>query len=108
MNTVHDKCNIMSDVHIVRNYVIKRLKNVDLGSSQFVKMKSISHVLYRNRYYDIQKCKSKFFYDIYLTKGTSRGNMESIFAREFRFDNNESLWNNVYNKKNKSESHKVM
>ena len=99
MNKVCDTRNIMADIYIIKNYVFKRLKNKDLSLCNYVKIKPLSSILYNNRYYDISKCKSKFFYNIYLSKGTSRGNMESIYAREFKFDNSQLLWKNVYNQK---------
>ena len=41
-------------------------------------------------------CKSNFYYEMLCNKEKSRGNMESVDAREFSFENNKEIWKNVY------------
>ena len=56
-------------------------------------------LLYKNKYHQVIQKRSKFFYDCLKDKATSRGNMETIWARLFDFDNSTSVWTKIYNQK---------
>ena len=81
---------------IIKNYVIKRLRQFDVSVGPFVNIRPITHVLVENKNIALLETKSKMFYDMLVVKAKSRGNMETIYSREFNFDNKLSLWNNIY------------
>ena len=68
----------------------------DTSIAPYVKIKPLNKLFSRIR---SMKCKSIFFYYVLCSKCVSRGNMESIFSREFQFPNKHYIWENVYKQK---------
>ena len=55
--------------------------------------------MFKNKLYCIKGCKSKLFYMILTDKCKSRGNMETIYSKQFIFPNHIILWRNIYSQK---------
>ena len=87
---------IIRDVYVIKNYVLKKIKCKNLQIAPFVKIKSLERITYNNSVYCLKECKSKTFYLMLCNKYMSRGNMESIYSREFSFPNLKSIWKSIY------------
>ena len=98
-NCTENTCNAFKEVFIVKQYILKRLKIIDVSIAPYVKIKPMSYVVYQNRIVQIHGSKSKLFYGMLLNKIKRRGNMETLYSQEFGFENNVSLWKNVYTQK---------
>ena len=96
---ISDKRSVIQEMFIVKNYVINKIKNKDISNAKYVKIRNETKLLYKNKYHRVNQKKSKFFYDCLKNKTTSRGNMETIWARLFGFDNSASVWNKIYKQK---------
>ena len=94
-----EKHNIVQSVYVLKNYVYKKIKGFDLCIAPYVKIRNLTYIVVDNKYVDIKNMKSKMYYNILLKHITSRGNMESIFAREFNFENTVNNWKKVYYQK---------
>ena len=84
---------------IIKNNVIRHLRHFDSSIAKYVKIRTKPYLLYMNRIYIIHDQKSRFFYKILRSKLESRPNMESIHARNFKFENTKSAWQNIYKQK---------
>ena len=98
-NCTNDKRNIVKDIFIIKNYVLKRIKNLDMSIAPFVKIKPMTHVLHENKLYMIKGSKSKLYYQMLMSKCFSKGHMESVYAKEFSFENHISFWRKIYSQK---------
>ena len=94
-----DKTNALQSIFILKNYVLKKIKECDLSLAHAVKIKNLMTIVYLNKRINISSIKSKLYYEIILRKICNKGNMESIFAREFKFKNRTDIWKNVYKQK---------
>ena len=92
---IDNKFDIVKQLFIIKQYVYKRLRGVNLDIAPYVKIKCASHILHENKYFDITTCKSKDFYNMLVKRCQTKGHMESIFSREFGFQGN-CIWHNVY------------
>ena len=81
---------------LCKKYILKRCRNMDLTNASFIKIRFDLKFLFKNKYHIIKDKTSSFFYSILLTKITKRGNMESIYSREFSFENRSELWESIY------------
>ena len=72
---------------------------VDLTIAPFVKIRQQAELLFKNKIFIINDQKSKFFYHILKERSKSRGAMESLYSREFSFENDKILWANIYKQK---------
>lgn len=98
-NCIGDKRNVVQDMYIIKRYVIKKFRHLDLSIANSVSIKPITHVVHKNKLHEIAKAKSKLFYEMLMKNATSRGNMESILSRDFNFDNNIDVWKKIYTQK---------
>ena len=90
---------MIKDAFIVKNYVIKRIIQLDVTIGPFVNIRPLTHILYKKGYIELKICKSNIFYQMLVKKVRQRGNMESIYSNEFSFDNNFTIWKNIYDQK---------
>ena len=95
---IRNKKDIMKQLYIIKNYICKKLDNVDIEIAQYVKINSLTHILQKNQYIKLVDCKTKDFYQMLVVKNQSRGNMESVHAREFAFSGRD-IWCNIYKQK---------
>ena len=93
------RITMIKDAFIVKNYVIKRIIQLDVTIGPFVNIRPLTHILYKKGYIELKICKSNIFYQMLVKKVRQRGNMESIYSNEFSFDNNFTIWNNIYDQK---------
>ena len=93
------KQNIWQELYLIKNYVIRKIQMVDLSIAPFVKIRQNAELLFKNKLFYIKDQKSKFFYEILKERSKSRGAMESLFSREFSFENDRILWTNIYKQK---------
>ena len=98
-NDIESKTNIVQEIYVIKNYVLKRLQNVDVSIAPYVQVRIKPYIIYKNKVCLICDQKSKFFYEILKCKKQTRSNMEGIFARNFRFSNTKDLWRNIYDQK---------
>jgi hypothetical protein len=94
-----DKRNIYQELYVITNYVIKRVQHIDASIAPFVKIRQYPYIIHDNKVHVIHQQKSKLFYNILSSKETARGNMESLYSREFNFENTQNIWSNVYQQK---------
>ena len=87
------------NAYIIKNYVVKKIKKYNLSIAPYVKIQMTNHILFQNKLYAIPACTSRFLYHMLNQKEKSRGNMESIYANNFGFENNKQLWQNIYKQK---------
>ena len=92
---INKKTDIVKQLFIMKKYVYKRLRSVDVDIAPFVNMKQCTHFLHGNKLIDIAKCKNKDFYNMLVKKCQTRGHMESIYSREFNVHGN-LVWQNIY------------
>ena len=78
---------------------MKRAKGYNLTSARFTKINMKPTLIYRNKIYNVINQKSKFFYNCYISKVTSRGNMETIWSNKFGFPNSDVVWRSIYTQK---------
>ena len=90
------RITMIKDAFIVKNYVIKRIIRLDVTIGPFVNIRPLTHILYKKGYIELKACKSNIFYQMLVKKVRQRGNMESIYSNEFSFDNNFTIWKNIY------------
>ena len=74
----------------------KKIIQLDVTIGPFVNIRPLTHILYKKGYIELTICKSATFYLMLVKKVRQSGNMESIYSHEFRFDNNFTLWKNIY------------
>ena len=84
--------NVFSDIYIVKNYVLIRIKDFDCSIAKYVKIRSIPTVLFKNKLHVIADKKSKFFYLMLVSRQTAKPHIETLYAREFNFHNIKSVW----------------
>ena len=56
------KQNIHQEIYVVKNYIIKHIKNIDISIAPFVKIKGGVTLMFNNKSYDISNQKSKVFF----------------------------------------------
>ena len=86
----------LHDIFIVNKYVLKKLKGIDVSNAPYTKIQNKILITVDNKNVLIDKQKSGFFYNILCDKKTTRGNMQSVFSREFNFENTHSFWSKIY------------
>jgi hypothetical protein len=96
---IKDKRNILQELSIVKKYIMKRLKHIDTTIAPYVKIKDTVRITHHNQIHVIDTQKSKFFYSILASKCMSKGNMETLYSREFKFENNHKNWRTIYQQK---------
>ena len=98
-NCMQSKQDYLRSVYIVKNHVIKKIVQFDVNIAPYVKITDMRYIMYNNRRFLIEACKSKFYYEILCGKEQCRGSMESVYAREFSFENNKQIWHNIFMQK---------
>ena len=94
-----EKQSCLHSMFILKNYVIKKIRDYDLSIAPFVKIRYMNNILVKNEWLEINRIKSKVYYNILSNKIASRGNMESVYAREFNFKNDLEIWRCIYKQK---------
>ena len=96
------KTNIVEQLYILKNAVLKKLRTFDFSISPYVKINhNIKTILHDDKLHKIKKLKSSFFYKI-LNKKSNNNNMESIFSREFAIERRNCTWVKIYTQKIKN------
>ena len=81
---------------MVKKYVYQKCRNRDLQNANYVKIKAVPTLLLNNKICVVRNLASRSFYQCLIRKQTSRGNMESIWARLFDFPNSDTIWKKIY------------
>ena len=97
-NSIESKNDIVKELYIIKNYVIKKIRHIDVTIAPYVKIANLQKIVYNNKYVHLEHCKSRDFYRILSSKCHTTGHMESIYNREFNI-NNCKLWENIYKQK---------
>ena len=97
--SIRNKHDVYNEMFLLKNHVLKKIKHIDSKIAPFIKIKPFIKLLFKNKLFTITNQKSKFFYNILKEKVKARGNMETIYSREFKFENVKSIWKNVYSQK---------
>ena len=95
---ITNKRDILQQLYIVKNIVIKKIKRLDISIAPYVKIKKVTCIVNNNGYVHLNTCKSRDFYKILISKCKSRGSMESIYSRRFNIHGS-SIWQNIYSQK---------
>ena len=96
---VREKQNIHQEIFVVKNYIVKHIRDRDLSIAPYVNIKDGVSLIFNNKVYGISNQKSRFFYSILTSKIVTRLPMESIYSREFNFQNQTALWQSIYKQK---------
>ena len=96
---VGNKGNIMGQLYLVKKSIVKHLKHLDTSIAKYTKISLQPTILWQNKQILINNQKSKFFYTILKDRNKSNGHMESVYSRQFGFDNCRNVWRNVYKQK---------
>ena len=94
-----DKIDIYKEIFIIKGHVLKHIKDFDTSIARHIHINITPYLLYQNKIHVIKQQKSKFFYEILRNKQETKSNMESIYARNFNFENTPTLWRNIYKQK---------
>ena len=70
-----------------------------MSIAPFVKIKKLDHIVYKNTIYQIKDSRSNIYYKMLINKTLSRGIMETVYSKQFRFPNTATLWRNIYTQK---------
>ena len=96
---ISTKKDIMRDMYIIKNNVIRLLRKFDTSIAKHVHIVPRIEILANKKYHVIHDQKSKFFYEIMKEKCTTRSNMECRWSEMFKFDNTIVTWKNIYEQK---------
>ena len=96
---ISDKRNIIQELFMIKKYVINKITNKDISNANYTKIRNDTVLLHKNRYHKVTQEKSKFFYDCLKDRISARGNMETIWARNFEFSNCAFVWTKIYKQK---------
>ena len=94
-----NKGNLLQEMFIVKNCVIKLIRTAKSSIAKFVKIKPVVTLVCDNKHYIINNQKSQFFYDKTKRLSTSRNRMEVKLSKELGFENHQDIWANIYNQK---------
>ena len=92
---------VLSQVSMFKKYISKKLKEGDYTNARHVQIKPTCNIVYRNKVYNIKDKRSSFFYNIFKSKLERKGNMESIYSKQFVFENSIDVWKSIYEQKMK-------
>lgn len=98
-NMIGNKSNIYQEIYIIKNYVLKRLHDIDTSIAPYVRIRSDPTVIFNNKLQTIVDKKSKFFYMMLISRQTSTPHMETIYAKEFKFVRSKHIWKTIYKQK---------
>ena len=98
-DSVVDKREIIRELFLLKKCVINKIKGKNVTNAQYTKIRNETSILNQNNYYKVDEKRSSFFYRCLKQQNASRGNMETIWSRNFNFDNSKFVWNNIYQQK---------
>ena len=96
---VEDKRKIIQELYLIKKCVINKIRNKELTNAKYTKISNNISILHQNKNHNVILKKSKFYYDCLKQNNISRGNMESIWSRVFKFNNSKFVWNKIYQQK---------
>ena len=95
-NVISDKRNLIRELYIIKNTVVKHLHDTDVRIAHNIHIsKSISFTDGKN-IYTVKQQKSNFYYDILIAKCLDRPNFEQSLSTLFNFENSIKIWNSIY------------
>ena len=95
-NRIDNKRNFVKQIYMIKNYVYKKCRDRDLQNARYVKLKEVPTLLLNNKFCVVRNLASRSFYQCLMRRQTSRGNMESIWAKLFTFPNCNTMWKKIY------------
>ena len=93
---IKHKRNIMNEMYIIKNIVIKHLHKVDKQTAQCVRISNSITLSDGKKFYVIKDQKSKFYYRCLKEKNVNRSDMENRWSKEFNFENSAKVWKSIY------------
>ena len=99
MEIIRGSRNIYIDILMIKQYVLKRIKDLDCSSAPYIKINNKTLILFENKWHDITNKTSRFFYKIRARKLQSKPHMQNVYTKEFGLDNNCNTWLHIYNQK---------
>ena len=90
-DTIDNKHNIYAEIVIIKKYILKRIRGVDCSIAPFVKIPNNVLMLGNNKWHNVVGKKCKFFYSLMSQKSGSKPHMQSIYSRNFLFQNTHSM-----------------
>jgi len=88
-------------IHIIlcKRHIVKQLGYEQYSNAKYINIQPNFKILHANKLHRIVDKKSAFFYNILKSKIEKRGNMETIYSRNFLFENTKVVWQSIYNQK---------
>ena len=90
---------IISHLALCKRHIFRKLRGNNYLNVPYINIDTHCRLLSQNKHHSIADKKSSFFYCILRNKIEKKGNMETIYSREFQFDNNVGVWNSIYSQK---------
>ena len=98
-NCFRNKTTVLQDIFILKNCVISKIKDKGINIAPYVKIRDLKHIIFKNVCYEIKGSKCSMYYKMLIRNYLTRGNMESVYSKEFVFPNTVKLWENIYKQK---------
>jgi len=88
-NEVQSKNSIIQQLFLVKNCILKQIRQFDFSKTSIIDICSKVQPFFNGTVYDV--CKQKK-----LNSNKIRCKMESIYSKEFNFENKRSTWKKIY------------
>ena len=99
LNRIGHYPQMLSHLSVVKRYIVKTLGYEQYTNAKYTNIRQNYIILFENKLHCIVDKKSSFFYNILKSKIEKRGNMETIYSRNFVFENSRIVWNSIYKQK---------
>ncbi len=99
------KSNWISELKTLKKAILNIAKRMQTDKAKFINYNNKPIFLFET-FIEINDQKSKFFYQILISKKFQRSPMELIWSRKFNFINDGSSWENIYKEKIVKEKYK--
>ncbi len=92
------KSNWISELKTLKKVINNVAKRMKTNMVKFINYKKQPIFLFKT-FTEINDQKSKFFYQILISKKFQRSSMEHVWSKKFNCINNSSIWENIYKEK---------
>ncbi len=99
------KTNWIAELKILKKVINNVAKRLNTENANYINYNKTPIFLFE-KYTEIYDQKSKFFYNILISKKFQRAPMEHVWSTKFNFINNKSSWENIYKEKIINEKYK--
>ena len=98
-NQITDRRKIIQELYMLKKGLLSKIKSKEVSNAKYVKIRDKTVIMHQNKFHEVTMKTSKFYYKCLRQKNISRGNMESIWSRNFKIDNSKFVWKNIYQQK---------